>query len=289
MTKKLAQLREHANSALISFVSSPRAMFRRRAFAEAPTSSACRGLTKLLASAFPVPKHDGTTCKRCSLPAARAFRTKRERSWLAPVNRSAPVVKCRGRGDRAHGIVVDEQIAEFVRTGTIKAGTADPCALSLLAYLRDKKWLPIATQVPVYSEHLGGFATAIDLLCTDAATRTELIMVEVKSTRLRGRPELLDQCYRTSVGTATGTLRGLPLSRYTQHQLQLWCMRYAVERECGVSLDAAVVLRTSPNAVDCYPLNSWFDGRERALVRRFHGTSRRFRPKRRPTAASNAA
>ena len=291
MTKKLADLRAHANSALIEFVRTPRAMFRRRANQKSTTSIACRGLTKLLASAFPVPKHDGTSCTRCSLPAARAFRTKRERSWVVPVRSNAPLVKCRGRGDRAHGIVVDEQIEEYVRTGTLQSGTADPCTLSLLAYLRDKGWAPIATQVPIYSEQLGGFATAIDLLCTDAETRSQLILVEVKSTRLRGKPALLDECYRTSVGKATGALRGLPLSRYTQHQVQLWCMRYTVERECGVKLDASVVLRTSPHAVDCYPLNSWFDGRERALVRRFHGTSRRFKPKRRrrpQTAVSSA-
>lgn len=279
MTKRLDQLCRHPHSALVEFVRTPRPMFRRKLLPESASSLACRGLTKLLARAFPVPRHDGDSCKRCSLPPPKSFRTKRERGWLATVG-GGNTVKCRGTTARAHGIIVDEQVTEFVNTGSIRPGTVDPCTLSLLAHLRERKWVPIATQVPIYSEDLGGFATAIDLLCTDKATRSQLILVEVKSTRLRGRPELLDECYRTSVGKATGPLRGLPLSRYAQHQLQLWCMWYAVERECDVKLDQSVVLRTSPSAVDCYPLNGWFGDRERALVRRLHGTSaRRKRPK----------
>jgi len=48
-----------------------------------------------------------------------------------------------------------------------------------------------------------------------------------------------------------------PLSIYMQHQLQLWVMVRTLEREMGVRVDDAMVVRTNPRQVCHYPLNRW--------------------------------
>lgn len=162
---------------------------------------------------------------------------------------------CRGATDAAHGTLVDGNVAAYVAGGDASALT-DPCARTLIAHIVDTLgWLPVAAQVPVYSPTLR-LATAVDLVCTDAVTRRRLYLVEIKATRTQSAtPELLDACYKASASRVSPALPDLPMSRYMQHQLQLWAMHRMLTADAGLRVDAAVVLRVGPGFVATYPLN----------------------------------
>jgi hypothetical protein len=172
--------------------------------------------------------------------------------------------KCRGRTDAEHGQVVDADLTRAVSAGGRPPATCDPCALSLLAYLRDElEWRPVATQVPLYSENMN-LSTAIDLLCVDRRTK-ELHLVEVKTTR--SLTEQSRACYHANRASDNDKSIDPPLSRYVHHQLQLWAMSDIVTEEMGVRLGGACVLRTSPASVDRYPLHEWFTSNAQRMRR----------------------
>ena len=164
--------------------------------------------------------------------------------------------KCTAVDDIQHGICIDEDMQRFLETGP--QTVIDACSMSLLDYIHGRlKWRPVAAQVAMTSPSLH-LATAMDLLCIDQATETQLYLVEVKSTRCRqGTPTSLDACYRRSINTAgnTGFLANLDMSRYKQHQLQLWAMTYVLDHDMGIQLDGATVLRTGPGGISAYPLD----------------------------------
>ena len=311
--QKLRALREHPNSCRVQYVAKRKCFVRTRTSVEVaaqmaagkhapPPTERCRGLTRVLERAFPVAEHD--TCPRCDPEARASARKQSERkrtllgyvaSDLQPMgkkkrkhfvavssggssgntNNTNNTNMCRRTiSNMAHGSGVDLDVEKYVRAGKFTP-SADICSVSLMVYLKTTLgWQPIATQVPIYSPSLG-IATAIDLLCTDVETHTKLFLVEVKATRARGTAASVAACYTTSANTAVGNLRGLPMSRYSSHQLQLWAMAYTLRAECAVTLDGAAVLRTSPARVYHYPLSPWFDGRERALVKRLAAVAAR--------------
>jgi len=144
---------------------------------------------------------------------------------------------------------------------------ADPCALTLLAYLDATLGLvPVACQVAIRSRRLG-LATAIDVLCVDRQTRSRLHLLEIKASRMTGgaTPSSMDACYRHVVGEAV-----LPRSSYWQHQLQLWVMAMTLREEYGIVLASAAVVRTSPSHVFYYPLEEeTFARRRTELIAKF--------------------
>jgi hypothetical protein len=192
---------------------------------------------------------------------------------------------------------VDEQLAEYIRCSRrrrprlqtvavhkrMPTTVVDPCTLTLLTYLRDTLALvPVAAQVPVHSTELN-FATAIDVLAVDAATRTRLYVLEIKAARmaLRGIGAASTQaCYKHVVAPArrrrrAGALDGvLGRSLYWQHQLQLWAMVRTLRREYALEVAGAAVIRTSPRYIFHYPLaDAEFVDAEHALVAAFRGVS----------------
>jgi len=187
--------------------------------------------------------------------------------------RHAPTCKG-GRDACSHGKIVDDEVQQYVASRRRCDVTAfDACTRQLIAYIeKTLKWLPVATQVPMYSRRLN-VATAIDLLCVDAATRTKLYLVEIKATRDTREPAAaLSRCYKyvsDDHDQVVPALCDLDASRYSQHQLQLWAMAYALRRDLGVPIAGAVVLRTSPKTVFRYKLDAWFDSHERALLAAF--------------------
>lgn len=243
----------------------------------------CKGLLPVLARAFPLENHSDDGCPRCGTPkktvsqasktaknAGYAARTgqfaskKRKKSghFIAipasecaddlPVSPYVPPKKCLGFTAMMHGTAIDRDIVESIRLAEYRP--MDPCSAKLLHFIRSVRgWIPVAAQLPIQVRTLG-VATAIDLLCTDAATKTKLILVEIKSTWSHaGTPALIDACYRHSTER---TVANLPLSRYLQNQLQLWAMEYALRQEYGIAVHQAVVIRVGPTFVAEYPLNN---------------------------------
>jgi hypothetical protein len=246
------------------------------------------GLTRILRASFPVADLPGDETQvrrraraggaRNVLPAHLIRSVSSPHFSLRPEPRTAETCGGRHLSDMQHGQRVDEQLAYAVAHGTRAfnahyGDTRDPCVLNLLVYLRQElRWEPLTCQLNLCVRSLGGFCTAIDLLCTDAATRTHLHVVEVKATR---HGEHSQSHYERVTGYGAGALRQLPLSYYAQHQLQLWAMVHGVERDAHVVVDKAVVLRTSPSRVTCYPLNAYFRQQANALERVFKGAAQR--------------
>jgi len=271
----LEQLRQHALSAGCRF-DCARASFifekKRR-----------RGLTRVLAAAHSVPLHNRSTCEGCreqrkrKVDAAFAARVNGYSARVGPVFRrrghpdlivvrasseSTRPAHCRGRTDAEHGTAVDADIERAVANGGRPVAQTDPCALNLLAYLRDElEWQPVAAQVPLYSRRMN-FATAIDLLCVGRRDG-RLHLVEIKTTRQLSAQSRA--CYHAN---RLPHVKSPPMSRYAHHQLQLWAMHDIVSEEMGIALDESCVLRTSPTAVDRYPLHKFFRQNTDELRRR---------------------
>lgn len=181
-----------------------------------------------------------------------------------------------GRSDRAHGLRVDKQMSALVQQGkvtgvqasldkrsdhSLTAGRRDSCVNGLLLHLRHSLgWEPLASQVPLFLQTLQ-LGTAIDLICTDVATRTRFILVELKATLHRAActkcSSPLASC--TYAATTTPNVTTLPVvavagetstvvmhlanTAYTRHQLQLWAMKFTLEHDYGIRVDEAHVLR----------------------------------------------
>lgn len=271
-----------------------------------------RGLTKLLADRFGLPKHSESQCGACAARDSAKYqrymakttssgkvgalyqsRKRRQRNGdelaateLIVIDKaSAPVesgdydmaaaaeaasrkLQCFGGSDaRLHGIYVDNDVQAYLRNGGSfrRCGREiDQCSMALVRYIEENLGFEmLAAQVPVYSSkfHL---ATALDVVAVDRATRSRFIVIEVKATRQRG--EWASRCYSHTWGQCTWPgLERVYLSKYMLHQLQLWTQVRIMSRECGVRVDEAYVLRTSPDRVSCYPLHAGFDDIGEAL------------------------
>lgn len=289
------QLLRHNLCKTVKFRQSTKCFVRR----SSDTWQRCRGLLETLGKAFRLTEHTAGDCQRCqwlrrktrvsdgvrAAAFARASKRRQRQGHIVPIshgpNGATAPFACLGATGLEHGHIVDTDICRHVKTGR---PVRDPCARRLLDYVRDVlAWVPVAAQVPVFSPELG-VATAIDLVCTDAATRTKLYLVEIKSTRQRAASRtMLDACYRVSAGVAGGGkrstdawVRSLAMSQYMQHQLQLWAMTHVVQQEMGIAIDQAVVLRTTRNhGVYAYPLGPQLGQHADGLVARFTAVASR--------------
>jgi len=284
---KLAQLR----SAAIEFDAGRKCFVQR-----GEVSRRKRGLTRVLAQLLPVPfdKLDAET------EAALTRRARKSRTDPAPrvevahfagatmrrcgscdgairfLRASSLSVAERLRAethvDKAHGIAVDYQLSLYVRKGRRALFDAcgdfvDPCVGTLLEQCDALGWALVATQVPVYSAAMD-IATAIDLLATDRATRTQLILIELKATRGRDDVRRGNLQYERLRGRLQRTtLRGFPLSYYSRHQMQLFCMNEMVRAAHDFTFDRSLVVRVSPGVVRRYPLNEYYTERAKRIVR----------------------
>ena len=246
----------------------------------------CPGLTRVLQRAFPVAQLSSSITKPKQKSAWADRHCNRLPHYLVrpgvlsqqqqQQQQQQQYFVCTGISDREHGIGVDEQLTFFVQYGATRFSREypqpDPCVASLLAYITNTlHWVPVCTQQRLHAPSLGGFATAIDLLYTDVATRSQLHVVEIKSTK--STSSSTTSAFERITGYASGALRGLPLSYCSRAQLQLWAMVYALRHDCETHIDSASVMRVSPTRVDHYELNPWFAKRERALIRRFISAS----------------
>jgi len=217
-----------------------------------------RGLTPILARVMPIADHDMASCgcaRRSALQrragvcqpgrSSRKFRADLGGSPAAlaafDAARRADRVSCvRGVSETGHGSFVDDELSRFISNPTTRV--RDPCTVSVLSYVREQGWRPLATQVNMRSRQWR-FATAADLVCE--TSRGGLVLVEVKATRrFQSTP-----CYEAKVDGAH--------SAYEVHQAQLYAMWRILEREVGVRVEKALVLRVSRRDAVPYPLNSW--------------------------------
>ena len=219
----------------------------------------CIGVHRLLRRLMYVPQHIKKQCEHCA-----EQKKKKKKS------------RCMGKNDMDHGSIVDGQIDAYTKNACQFGSHVDPCAANAISFLKKRfKLIPIASQIPIYSPTLN-VATAIDLLCTDELTGTELHLVELKATR-----HMYDDsgCYMAHVSRRTrGPLAGLPTSHCARNQLQLWAMYHTLTTDYDIEVDSAFVLRTSPLQVCQYMLNSW-------IVDRSHILEETLRALTRPTAA----
>lgn len=228
-----------------------------------------RGLTRAVARIVPLAAdHTCFSCRRTSAPSFRrrdVRPTKRKRVANATRDRrrmeSATFVRlgtdgaerlpqadfvCVGGDDKAHGTYVDEQVGTHVRAPSTRPCTRDPCVLNVLLFLQRKDWIAVAAQVPLEA---ASFTTAIDLLVTDRATRTECIVVEIKASRHKASSA--HACYENIEAGASETCPW-PHSRYVRDQLQLIGMLLALRKQDVTC--TGLVLRTTPDSIVEYPV-----------------------------------
>lgn len=256
-----------------------------------------RGLTRVLAQLLPVPfdklddeteaaltrrarksKYDpathvetrrfetGATLRRCgSCDATLRFLRASKLSVAARL-------RAESNGDKAHGVAVDYQLSLYVRRGRRALFEAcgafvDPCVGTVLEQCDAMGWALVATQVPVYSAAMD-IATAIDLLATDRATRTKLFLIELKASRGRDAVARANMQYERLRGRLQRTtLRGFPLSYYSRHQMQLFCMDEMVRSAHNFGFDDALVMRVAPGVARLYRLNPYYCERAKRIVR----------------------
>ena len=227
------------------------------------------GLTAVLAKCWPRPvKHSVATCAFCKqrrrgakLAASSTSRGKQVVGLLKPKGKRSTLMM-----PRQHGSLVDEEIAAWTVGGARAVPHPNAVTRALILYMTETRgWRPVAAQVPVLLPFLGRRATAIDLLCTDVATQTQRILIEVKSTQGVGR----DACYRAE--PPRNGAAGVPRSAWARDQLQLWAMDRALRMDGSLHVDEAVVLRASPAGVRCYALDreAW-DEKADKLMRAMH-------------------
>lgn len=243
----------------------------KKAFVHGPKNTRCKGLTRCLAKAWPLPaKHPTSNCAYCK-PSERK-------------KRQAFATACGGLGKKniasgarnagapsrllptEHGSLVDEQIAFWTQHGSKLANERtwsdgskgfDAATAALVRYItKTLRWVPVAAQVPMLMPSVGPrVATAADLLCTDAATRSKVYLVEIKSTRNR-QDQAADACYRAAPKPpAKARPAHVPRSQYDTHQGQLWAMDWSLRHDFGVTPDASLVLRARAGKVDAYHLD----------------------------------
>ncbi len=261
-----------------------------------------RGLTKILAQLVPVP-FDRLDSDELAAAEARTRRPRHSRNdptpnpaiahyagstmarcgtcktaheWLTSAASASSIrqrLAAETHADKAHGIVVDYQLALYTGSRNReeffqRAGVVDPCVGTLIEHFDARGWAILAAQVPLYASAMD-VATAFDVVATDRATCSQLILIEVKATRGGGgdfeRNNL--QYERLRGRLARTTLRGIPLSYYSRHQLQLFCMLEMVRLEHGFTFDRAIVARLSAGTVREYALNAYYADRAAAIVR----------------------
>ena len=238
-----------------------------------------RGLTKMLARMLPVP----SSASRVPNEADKGKRVSRFAGDVLKqcgTCKSALAVALREAGDglgerlrrernydRRHGTVVDHQVAIYAGLGREElfrqCQAVDPCVGTLIEYLDQEGLIGFASQTPIYCSEID-CATAVDLFATDRATRSRLVLFELKSTCAMTGDAVRE--YEATHGVMTrGALQGLPLSYLTRHRAQLLSMREMIRRQLGLRVDDAQLLRLAPGVVHTYNSSSVIDARADAL------------------------
>lgn len=169
--------------------------------------------------------------------------------------------KC-SMGDRrqldpvAHGKLVDAQISLYARyqgdfaeyRRHVAVSRLDPCTKRLIQFLHDRRWRPVAAQLPIFSDHVH-IATAIDLVCEDMARPGRLIVIELKCSYHETPVE-----YERGRGKFVPPLKVVPRSYKNHHLLQLLMTRLILQRTYRVTPDECYLVRVCAGSIFVYPL-----------------------------------
>jgi hypothetical protein len=249
----------------------------RQCFVDAPSGKKKRGLTKMLARMMPVPQQSSgageaavITGKRVGRFTGKVMAQCGTCKGAMAVTRELLVERAHSadrNSDRVHGKVVDYQLAIYAGQGRAalfrECAVVDPCVGALIEQLDAENLVAFASQTPVHCARLG-CATAIDLLVTDRATRSRVLLLEIKATRAMTAQSVRE--YEATHGIMTrGAMKGLSLSYYARHQTQLLCMQQMLQRQFGIAVDEARLVRLAPGVVHTYPLATHIEARADAL------------------------
>lgn len=261
----------------------------RQCFVDVPSGKKKRGLTKMLSRMLPVPQQTGGAHETTAVEGKRTARFAGKvmkrcgtcKGAMASVRRIPKALSARAlrdrNSDRVHGSVVDYQLAIYAGQGRsalfTQCDVVDPCVGALIEHLDAEKLVAFASQTPVHCAQLG-CATAIDLLVTDRATRSRMLLLEIKATRAMTTESVRE--YETTNGIMTrGAMKGLTMSYYTRHQAQLLCMKQMLQRQFGIAVDEARVVRLAPGVVHTYALATHIEARSDALLKAIERSVRR--------------
>lgn len=269
----------------------------RQCFIDTASGKKLRGLTKTLSRMLPVPQEydasvgvepiedrraerfTGGVMQFCGTCKSALAATKK--LALSVGQRVATERNC----DRAHGCVVDYQLglyAQHGRTGLLaRCESVDPCVGALIEQLDAEGLVAYASQTPIYCAEIGR-ATAVDLLATDLATRRRIVLIEVKATRSMTGDSI--RAYERAHGVMTrGAMKDMEMSYYTRHQTQLLCMQQMLQRQYGICVDEARIMRLAPGIVHTYPLAKPMLARSDRLFAAILKSTRRRRVQKRGT------
>lgn len=118
------------------------------------------------------------------------------------------------------GRLVDAEVAALI-LGASLAQPPHAYTRMLLAFLRERNWLPLATQVPLWHRS-NTIYTFVDLLVYDAAQK-QLVLVELKTG--------FDHAYDTPISNAEREMDVFVDSHHMRHQQQLCWMQVVLEAE----------------------------------------------------------
>ena len=137
-----------------------------------------------------------------------------------------------------------------------------PFVLLVLSAMLDKKWTPVAAQVPVMHEECG-IASAADILCTDA--NGNWILVEVKCKRK-------ERFNDVSPYPMHGPFEHVPNTPCNRDKVQAAFTRSMLVRTCPVTEGcAAVVARVHRDGVEFFDVEESFSGMVDALWKSMGG------------------
>lgn len=128
----------------------------------------------------------------------------------------------------------------------------DPCTVKIIATLKLKKWVPVASEYPVYDEDLK-LATKIDMIVYDSEA-SELLLIELKTgyEEEEYRELATDREY-TGIQMIGGKRISVPLEEVkdcpeNRHYMQALVSAIILQKRNSVKCDKVYVLRCLPKA-----------------------------------------
>lgn len=161
-----------------------------------------------------------------------------------------------------HGEKVHSQVETYFRmvyqekkseSKFLQLDDIDPCTVKIIAALKMKKWIPVASEYPIYDEDLH-LATKIDMIVYDSEA-AELIGIELKTgyEDEEYRELETDKQYTGLHRTESGKIVSVPLSGVkdcpeNRHYLQALLGAIILHKRNSVKCDKVYVLRCLPKA-----------------------------------------
>lgn len=201
--------------------------------------------------------HDKFWPDTCEDPRDPSCQKRKKLRRPANARPSGMKSKCKNNGAK-HGTAVHRQV--FRITKGIAEGKPikgllrglDPCTVRIMLFFIQKNWIPIASELMMYSE-IWKTATAQDIFVLDL-TEQKVVAIETKT----GFEDEEYFIHPTdgNLRTPLATVKNCP---YHRHSLQLLCNLLMLKTGYDFKVDDAYILRTCPKAASVllYKLPVW--------------------------------